>query len=47
MSWQEQLDKAIAAIKDAADKFLHISSDYYHDLQIRLGEKMSQIAPMD
>ena len=39
--------KVVQAIKDAADKFLHISSDFYHDLQVRLGEKMSQIAPMD
>jgi 4-aminobutyrate aminotransferase len=39
--------KVVEAIKSAADKFLHISSDYYHELQIRLGEKMSDIAPMD
>ena len=39
--------QVVQAIKDAADKFLHISSDYYHELQIRLGEKMSDIAPMD
>ncbi|MFN8454397.1 MAG: acetyl ornithine aminotransferase family protein [Anaerolineae bacterium] len=36
----------VQAIKEAADKFLHISSDYYHELQIRLGEKMRDIAPM-
>lgn len=36
----------VQAIKEAADKFLHISSDYYHELQIRLGEKMDEIAPM-
>ena len=36
----------VQAIKQAADKFLHISSDYYHELQIKLGEKMSEIAPM-
>ncbi|MBN1219091.1 MAG: acetyl ornithine aminotransferase family protein [Anaerolineae bacterium] len=39
--------QVVQAIKDAADKFLHISSDYYHELQIKLGEKMNQIAPMD
>ncbi|GIK39191.1 MAG: acetylornithine aminotransferase [Chloroflexota bacterium] len=39
--------KVVEAIKSAADKFLHISSDYYHDLQIRLGEKMSDIAPLN
>lgn len=39
--------QVVEAIKNAADKFLHISSDYYHDLQIRLGEKMSDIAPLN
>jgi 4-aminobutyrate aminotransferase len=39
--------QVVQAIKEAADKFLHISSDYYHELQIRLGEKMNDIAPMD
>jgi 4-aminobutyrate aminotransferase len=38
--------QVVQAIKEAADKFLHISSDYYHELQIRLGEKMNQIAPL-
>jgi 4-aminobutyrate aminotransferase len=38
--------QVVEAIKNAADKFLHISSDYYHELQIRLGEKMSEIAPL-
>ena len=39
--------KVVHAIKQAADKFLHISSDYYHELQIQLGEKMNDIAPME
>lgn len=39
--------EVVEAIKSAADKFLHISSDYYHELQIRLGEKMNEIAPFD
>jgi len=38
--------RVVQAIKDAADDFLHISSDYYHELQVRLGEKMNEIAPM-
>lgn len=38
--------KVVQAIKEAADKFLHISSDYYHELQVQLGEKMNEIAPM-
>ena len=37
----------VQAIKDAADKFLHISSDYYHELQVQLGEKLNAIAPFD
>jgi len=37
----------VQAIKDATDNFLHISPDYYHELQVKLGEKMSEIAPMD
>ncbi len=38
--------QVVQAIKEAADKFLHISSDYYHELQVKLGEQMSRIAPM-
>ena len=36
----------VQAIKDAADKFLHISSDYWHEGQVRLGERISELAPM-
>lgn len=36
----------VQAIKDAADKFLHISSDYWHERQIALGEKMNSLNPM-
>ena len=36
----------VAAIKDAADRFLHISSDYWHEGQIRLGERINEVAPM-
>src|SRR5712671_7175113 len=36
----------VQAIKDAADKFLHISSDYWHEGQVRLGERMNELAPM-
>jgi 4-aminobutyrate aminotransferase len=38
--------QVVAAIKDAADKFLHISSDYWHEGQVRLGERMAELAPM-
>ena len=36
----------VQAIKDAADKFLHISSDYWHEGQVRLGERMNELSPM-
>lgn len=39
--------QVVQAIKQAADKFLHISSDYYHELQVKLGEKLDDIAPID
>jgi 4-aminobutyrate aminotransferase len=37
----------VAAIKDAADRFLHISSDYWHEGQVRLGERLAALAPMN
>ena len=36
----------VAAIKEAADRFLHISSDYWHEGQVRLGERLAALAPM-
>jgi len=38
--------QVVQAIKDAADKFLHISSDYWHEGQIALSEKMNALSPM-
>jgi 4-aminobutyrate aminotransferase len=38
--------QVVQAIKDAADKFLHISSDYWHEGQIALAEKINALAPM-
>jgi 4-aminobutyrate aminotransferase len=38
--------KVVAAIKDAADRFLHVSSDYWHDGQVRLAERLAVLAPM-
>jgi 4-aminobutyrate aminotransferase len=35
----------VQAIKDAADKFLHISSDFWHEGQVRLGERMNELSP--
>jgi 4-aminobutyrate aminotransferase len=36
----------VAAIQDAAARFLHISSDYWHEAQVALGEKIAALAPM-
>lgn len=36
----------VAAIKNAADKFLHISSDYWHEGQVLLAEKISALGPV-
>lgn len=37
--------KVVQAIKDQADKFLHISADFYHEGWVELGERLDQIAP--
>ncbi len=39
--------KVVKAIKDQAEKFIHISSDFYHEKWIELGEKLAEIAPFD
>ena len=36
----------VKAIKDAADRFLHISSDYWHEGQIKLAERLNELSPM-
>jgi len=36
----------VQAIKDAADRFIHISSDYWHEGQVRLAEQIGELAPM-
>jgi 4-aminobutyrate aminotransferase len=38
--------EVVQAIKDAADKFIHISSDYWHEGQVRLGERINELDPM-
>jgi len=38
--------EVVAAVQDAAAKFLHISSDYWHEAQVALGEKIAALAPM-
>jgi 4-aminobutyrate aminotransferase len=36
----------VQAIKDAADKFLHISSDFYHENMVKLAEKLDELVPI-
>ena len=38
--------QVVAAVQGAAAKFLHISSDYWHEQMIGLGERLARIAPM-
>ena len=38
--------QVVQAVKEAADQFLHISSDYWHEGQIRLAERMNELSPM-
>lgn len=35
----------VRAIQEQAEKFLHISSDYYHESWVRLSERLNEIAP--
>ncbi len=35
----------VKAIQDQAEKFIHISSDFYHEKWVELGEKINEIAP--
>jgi 4-aminobutyrate aminotransferase len=39
--------KVVKAIQDQAEKFLHISSDFYHEKWVQLGEKLDEIAPFE
>ena len=39
--------KVVKAIQDQAEKFIHISSDFYHETWIQLAEKLAEIAPFD
>lgn len=38
--------QVVQAIKSAADDFLHISSDYWHERMTRLGERINELNPM-
>jgi 4-aminobutyrate aminotransferase len=37
----------VEAIRHAAEKFLHISSDFWHEGQVRLGEKINALDPVE
>lgn len=37
--------KVVKAIQDQAEKFLHISSDFYHEGWVKLGERFNEIRP--
>lgn len=39
--------KVVAAIQAQAERFIHISSDFYHKGWVELGEKLDEIAPFD
>ncbi len=39
--------RVVEAVKAAADDFLHISSDYWHEHMTALGERLAAVAPMD
>lgn len=36
----------VKAIQEQAAKYIHISSDYYHELMVRVAERIDEIAPM-
>ncbi len=37
--------KVVKAIQNQVEKFIHISSDFYHPIWVELGEKLNEIAP--
>ncbi len=39
--------QVVQAIQDQAEKFIHISSDFYHEKWVALSEKLSSIAPFE
>ena len=39
--------KVVKAIQEQAEKFIHISSDFYHEQWIILAEKLNEIAPFE
>ena len=39
--------EVVQSVKDAADRFLHISSDFWHEGQVRLAERIDELSPME
>lgn len=39
--------RVVRAIQEQAEKFIHISSDFYHEKWIELAEKLDEIAPFE
>jgi 4-aminobutyrate aminotransferase len=39
--------RVVQAIKEAADRFLHISSDYWHEGQVKLAERLNELSPIE
>ncbi|MEO0564001.1 MAG: aminotransferase class III-fold pyridoxal phosphate-dependent enzyme, partial [Chloroflexota bacterium] len=40
--------RVVKAIQDQAEQFIHIAgTDYYYEVQVRLAERLSDIAPFD
>lgn len=37
----------VTAIQEQAERFIHISSDFYHELMVRVGERINEVAPME
>jgi len=37
--------RVVKAIQDQVEKFIHISSDFYHESWVKLGEELDRIAP--
>jgi 4-aminobutyrate aminotransferase len=38
--------QVVSAVREAAGEFLHISSDYWHENMVALGERLARLAPM-
>ena len=39
--------QVVSAIREQTEKFLHISSDFYHEKWVELGEKINELAPFN